>query len=186
MMSEDKKNSDETMEETQEISFEDLLEGQFEETGADSAELEALKEENAKLKESFLRAHAETENVKKRCQSEIEKNNRYAISSFAKELLTIADNLDRAIASVPEKEQKNNSLLQGIELTQTELFKVFARFNISKMKTVDQIFDPNFHQVIQEVEDKKKKPGTIISEVQAGYMISDRILREAMVVVSKK
>lgn len=186
MMSEEKKMSDETWEETPNVSPEDLTEEQSGEMPEDSAELEALKEENAKLKESFLRAHAEMENVKKRCLSEIEKNNRYAVSSFAKELLAVADNLDRAMASVPENERKNNPLLQGIELTKTELFKVFARFYISKMETVGQIFDPNFHQVIQEVEDKKKKPGTIISEIQAGYMISDRILREAMVVVSKK
>ena len=185
-MSEVKKDSDETLEETPEVSPEDIQEELSKEILKDSAELEALKEENEKLKESFLRAHAEMENVKRRCQSEIEKNNRYAVSSFAKELLAVADNLDRAIASIPENERKNNLLLKGIELTQSELFKVFARFYISKMESIGKIFDPNFHQVIQEVEDPKKKPGTIISEVQPGYMISDRILREAMVVVSKK
>lgn len=146
-------------------------------------ELLALQEENTKLKNEFLRAYADAENVKKRCQQEIEKNNKYAVSSFGKELLTVADNLDRALASA-EGEEKTG-LLEGVELTRNELTRVFNKFGITKMDIMGKIFDANFHQVVQEVEDKTKPAGTVINELQSGYMINDRILREAMVVVSK-
>ena len=152
-------------------------------------ELTRLKEENQKLKEDFLRAYADAENTKKRCAQEIEKNNKYAISSFAKSLLGVADNLDRALKSIPEDKKDDcehlKNLLAGVEMTQHELTKVFEKFGIKKMEIIGTKFDPNFHQVIQEIEDKNKANGTIISELQSGYMINDRILREAMVVVSK-
>ena len=149
--------------------------------------LEKLMEENAKLKDDYLRAFAEAENTKKRCQQEIDKNNKFAIANFAKELLGVADNLQRAIDAA-SKEDDNavcEGLLKGIELTQNELTKVFDKFNIHKMDIMGTVFDPNFHQVIQEVPDKSKPAGTIIAEIQTGYMINDRILREAMVVVTK-
>ena len=152
-------------------------------------EIEALKAENKKLKEDFLRAYADAENTKRRCTQEIEKNNKYAISAFAKNLLSVADNLDRALKSIPE-DKKNDcehlkSLLAGVEMTQHELDKVFEKFGIKKMEIEGKHFDPNFHQVIQEVEDNDKPAGTIVAELQTGYMINDRILREAMVVVTK-
>ena len=149
-------------------------------------EIEKLKEENQKLKDSFLRAYAEAENTKKRCAQEIEKNSKYAISSFAKELLTVADNLGRALSAADENASEEcKALLQGVEMTQTELTKVFAKFGIKKIDCMGQVFDPNFEQVVQEVEDAEKPAGTIISELQSGYMINDRILREAMVIVTK-
>lgn len=157
-----------------------------EESTTNDIEIQTLKEENAKLKDEFLRAYADAENTKKRCAQEIEKNNKYAISSFAKELLSVADNLHRAIDSIPDDQKSNcESLLKGVEMTEAELKKVFAKFGVQKMEIIGTHFDPNFHQVIQEVEDKEKPAGTIIAELQTGYMINDRILREAMVVVSK-
>ena len=151
-----------------------------------SEEYQKLIEENAKLKDEFLRAYADAENTKKRCAQEIEKNNKYAISSFAKELLSVADNLHRAIDSVSDSQNQDcENLLKGIEMTEAELKKVFAKFGIQKMEIIGTHFDPNFHQVIQEVEDKEKPAGTIIAELQTGYLINDRILREAMVVVTK-
>lgn len=152
-------------------------------------ELEQLKEENKKLKEDYLRAYADAENTKRRCTQEIEKNNKYAISNFAKNLLSVADNLDRALKSIPEDKKDDcehlKNLLTGVEMTQRELDKVFEKFGIKKMDIIGTKFDPNYHQVIQEVEDQEKPNGTIIRELQSGYMINDRILREAMVVVSK-
>ena len=145
-------------------------------------ELELLKLENKKLKEDFLRAYADAENTKRRCTQEIEKNNKYAISS-------VADNLDRALKSIPENKKDDcehlKNLLTGVELTNNELMKVFDKFGIKKMDILNTKFDPNFHQVIQEVEDKEKPAGTVVAELQTGYMINDRILREAMVVVTK-
>lgn len=142
--------------------------------------------ENQKLREDYLRAFAEVENTKKRCQQEIEKNNKYAIASFAKSLLSVADNLQRALdAAGKDADDACSGLIKGVELTQSELNKVFDKFDIHKMDILGKVFDPNFHQVIQEVEDKSKPAGTIVAEVQTGYMIHDRILREAMVVVTK-
>lgn len=147
--------------------------------------IEALRIENAHLKDEYLRARADAENTKKRCAQEIEKNTKYAISSFAKNLLNVADNLHRAIEAAAESNENCKELLTGIEMTEAELMKVFAKHGISKMEIMGTAFDPNYHQVIQEVEDSSKPNGTIIAELQTGYMINDRILREAMVVVSK-
>lgn len=150
-------------------------------------DIEELQAQNKKLKEDYLRAFAELENTKKRCAQEIDKNNKYAISSFAKSLLSVADNLGRAIsaASDSSNSEQCEALLKGVELTQNELDKVFNKFGITKMNILNTVFDPNFHQVIQEVEDKEKPAGTIIAELQTGYMINGRLLREAMVVVTK-
>ena len=154
---------------------------------ADDTDLDLLKAENAKLREDYLRAFAEAENTKKRCAQEIEKNNKYAISSFAKSLLSVADNLHRAIDAVNNNEGNDNceALKKGVELTEAELMKVFEKFGITKMDIMGKVFDPNFHQVIQEVEDKSKPAGTVIAELQTGYMLNGRLLREAMVVVTK-
>lgn len=154
---------------------------------ADETDLDLLKAENAKLREDYLRAFAEAENTKKRCVQEIEKNNKYAISSFAKNLLSVADNLHRAIEAVnkEESQDKCEALKKGVELTESELMKVFEKFGITKMEVMDKVFDPNYHQVVQEIEDKTKPTGTVVAELQTGYMINGRILREAMVVVTK-
>ena len=170
----------------QELAAEEAAEN---ETETEVEDLEFLKAENQRLKEDFLRAYADAENIKKRCAQEIEKNNKYAISSFAKSLLSVADNLHRAIEAIPEDKKQScaeaMSLLKGVELTEAELMKVFDKFGVKKMEIIGTVFDPNYHQVIQEVEDKEKPNGTIVAELQTGYMINNRILREAMVVVTK-
>ena len=97
----------------------------------------------------------------------------------------MADNLHRAIEAAAQNTESCKDLLKGVEMTEAELMKVFNKHGITKMEVIGKHFDPNFHQVIQEVEDKEKPNGTVIAELQTGYMINDRILREAMVVVSK-
>ena len=170
---------------TEEISLDDT-ENKNENSVENSKEYQKLLEENANLKNEFLRAYADAENTKKRCAQEIEKNAKYAISSFGKELLSVADNLHRAITSIPDSQKSEyDNILKGIEMTEAELTKVFNKFGIKKMDIINTVFDPNYHQVIQEIEDATKPTGTIISELQTGYMINDRILREAMVVVTK-
>ena len=100
--------------------------------------------------------------------------------------LTSVDERLRAIDAIGKDNSENcEALRKGVELTENELTKVFNKFGIKKMEIMDTVFDPNFHQVIQEVEDKEKPNGTIIAELQTGYMLNDRILREAMVVVTK-
>ena len=150
-----------------------------------------------KWKDIALRSQAEMENLRKRTMIDIEKANRYANSSFAKDLLPVADYLAGAIDCAQKeiaKSQEEGSecdvfllnLLKGVEMTQKQLYTVFEKHQIQKMETVGLVFDPNLHKVIQEIEDDTKEAGTIIQELQSGYTISgDRVLREAMVIVSK-
>ncbi len=152
--------------------------------------IEELKLETAKYKDEFLRAHAEMENLRKRQAQELVKNSKYAISSFAKDVVSAADNLNRALQIVSEEDKQKlpdnaKSLIQGIEMTERELQNILSKNGVKKISGLGEIFNPNFHQVIQEVEDKTKPSGTIIQELQSGYIINDRILREAMVVVTK-
>jgi len=149
-------------------------------------EVEKLKADNEKLHEDFLRAYADAENTKKRCAQELEKNSKYAISSFAKELLVVADNLHRALEAADDGDaEQMKQFKEGVKLTESELMKVFKKFGIVKIDAIGKVFDPGLHRVVQEVEDKEKPSGTIVAELQTGYMINDRLLREAMVIVSK-
>lgn len=144
-----------------------------------------LEKDFAKLKDDYIRLYAEMDNMKKRNQQETEKTIKFAVSSFAKELLGVADDLERAIAAMQGSADSCAELLKGVELTQSELTKVFEKFGIKRFNHIGEKFDPNFERVVQEIEDKKAEAGTILSELQAGYTIHDRILREAMVIVAK-
>ena len=144
-----------------------------------------LEKDFAKLKDDYIRLYAEMDNMKKRAHLESEKTIKFAVSSFAKELLGVADNLERAIAAMGDNKESCAELLKGVELTQNELTKVFEKFGIKRFNHVGEKFDPNFERVVQEIEDKKAKSGVILAELQAGYTIHDRILREAMVIVAK-
>lgn len=156
-----------------------------------------LIQEAEKWKDIALRSQAEMENLRKRTQIDIEKANRYANVSFARDLLPVADYLSGAIDCAQKEIEKSKeagtecdvfliNLLKGVEMTQKQLHTVFAKHQIQKMETIGLVFDPNLHKVIQEVEDNTKEAGTIIQELQSGYTISgDRVLREAMVIVSK-
>ncbi len=153
--------------------------------------------EIAKWRDIALRSQAEMENLRKRTQIDIEKANRYANASFAKDLLPVADYLAGAIDFAQKEIAKAKeagtecdtfliNLLKGVEMTQKQLHTVFEHHQIKKMETTGIVFDPNFHKVIQEVETEGAEPGEIIQELQAGYTIGgERVLREAMVIVSK-
>lgn len=144
-----------------------------------------LEKDFAKLKDDYVRLYAEMDNMKKRAHQENEKTIKFAVSSFAKELLGVADNLERAIAAMGDNKESCAELLKGVELTQNELTKVFEKFGIKRFNHIGEKFDPNFERVVQEIEDKKAESGVILAELQAGYTIHDRILREAMVIVAK-
>ena len=177
---------------TQETSADTIDEAQ---TQTDSS---CENEEVEKWKDLAMRAQAEMENLRKRTQIDIEKANRYANASFARDLLPVADYLSNAIDYAQkeiEKAKESNTdcdsflinLLKGVEMTQKQLQTVFEQHQIRKMETVGTIFDPNLHKVIQETENAEKEPGTIVQELQSGYTIGgDRVLREAMVIVTKQ
>ena len=142
-----------------------------------------------KYKDLYMRSQAEMENLRRRTQQELEKRSKFAVSSFAQDLLPVNDNLSRAMAAIPEEEKTNDllkNLLIGLELTQKDLNTALEKNNIKPIESVGRVFDPNLHKVAQEIDDPTKPTGTIIQEWQKGYMIGgDRVLREAVVVVTK-
>lgn len=154
-----------------------------------NAELEALKAEAAKFKDLYVRAEAEMENLRRRTQKELENRSKFAVSSFAKDLLSVGDNLTRAMAALPESERENEqikNLMVGLDLTQKDLTQALEKNGITAIESIGLVFDPNKHKVVQEIDDPTKPTGTIVQEWQKGYMIGgDRVLREAVVVVTK-
>ncbi len=153
------------------------------------ARVAALEAELAEEKDRLLRALAETENVRRRGQREREDATKYAVSGFAKELLSVADNLRRALESLPVREAKDErtrSLLEGVEATERELLGVFERHGVRRIDPDGERFDHNFHQAIFEAERPGKPGGTIIEVLQPGYVLHDRLLRPAMVGVAKE
>lgn len=185
MNKEDNKVEDEIVEEQEVVENADKTTEEVVEEVTAEDETSKLQNDYNKLKDDYIRLYAEMDNMKKRSQLETEKTIKFAISSFAKELLGVADNLERAITAMENNKESCEDLLKGVELTQNELTKVFEKFGIKRFNHMGQKFDPNFERVVQEIEDKKKEPGTIIAELQAGYVIHDRILREAMVIVAR-
>lgn len=159
------------------------------EAGVDlAAELAQLQQENAQLKDQILRALAEAENTRRRAQKEREDTSKYAVANFAKDMLAVADNFQRALEALPKDGIQNDAmknLVAGIEATERQLNASLDRFGIKKVEPVGQPFDPNFHRVMMEVEDPAAKPGTVVQVLQAGYVIHDRLLREALVTVAK-
>jgi molecular chaperone GrpE len=154
------------------------------------AEIETLKADVAAGKDRLLRYAAEAENTKKRLEREKAEGVLYAATNFARDLLSVADSLNRALAAVPAEERDiiddvMKKFLDGIELTERELLSVFQRHNIRKLETVGQKFDPNFHQAMFEIPTAERPPGTVMQEVQAGYAVGERCLRPALVGVAK-
>jgi molecular chaperone GrpE len=141
----------------------------------------------SELKDQLLRALAEAENVRRRAQKEREETAKYAVSNFAKEMLTVADNFARALEAMPKdvKDAGLKNLVAGIEATGRQLDAALTRFGIKKLDPLGQPFDPNFHRVMMEVEDASKPAGTVVQVMQTGYIIHDRLLREALVAVAK-
>lgn len=155
--------------------------------GADGAS--ELESEVADLKDKLLRAVAETENVRRRAQREKEDASKYAIQSFATEMVSVSDNLGRALDSVDEQTRSTDeavdNLCVGVEMTQRELLNAFERVGIKPIEAEGQRFDHNLHEAMFEIEDKDKPSGTVIQVIQPGYTIRDRLLRPAKVGVSK-
>ena len=148
-----------------------------------------LEQQLAEAKANALYAAAEIQNVRKRLEQEKQQASTYAAASFAKDMLAIKDNLDRALAAVTEELRADNTasqFLAGIEATARELDAVFARNGITRVKSVGEKLDPHQHQAMMEIPSDDAEPGTIIEEMQAGYVMKDRLLRPALVGVAKK
>jgi molecular chaperone GrpE len=153
-------------------------------------EIAALRAEAEAQKDRALRALAEIENVRKRTEREREEARLYSITRFARDLLTVADNLNRALAAYPPEARKatddsTRAVIEGVEATERELQAVLARHGVKAVEAQGQRFDPHLHQAIAEVPGGGAAPGTVVNVVQQGYVISDRLLRPAMVTVAK-
>ena len=150
-----------------------------------------LEEKLRETEEKLLRSLAEIENQRRRFEKEIKDAFEFGSFNFAKESLAILDNLQRAKEAIKndEKLKSNKDLdqfLENINIIEKDLISIFEKNKIKKIETNEKKFDPNFHQAMTEVEDDNKNPGIILNEVQAGYMLGDRLLRPALVSVSKK
>jgi molecular chaperone GrpE len=149
-----------------------------------------LRRERDELKDQLLRAHAEMENLRRRTARDVHDARAYAVTSFARDLLNVADNFHRALSSMEGKSGDDlapdlKGLLEGVRMTERELLSVFERHGVKVIDPTGQRFDPNRHQAMFEIENADVPSGTVLQVLQAGSMIGERVLRPAMVAVSK-
>ncbi|MEK9661778.1 MAG: nucleotide exchange factor GrpE [Alphaproteobacteria bacterium] len=145
--------------------------------------------EAADLKDRLLRAAAEMENMRKRNERQLEDAHKYAVTGFARDVLAVADNLQRALAAVPEERRAEHDLVQnllgGVEAVEKELLTILEKHNISRIEPLGEPFDPNRHEAVFEVPGSDYPDGIVAQVLQPGYMLNDRLLRPAMVGVAK-
>ncbi|WP_319772472.1 nucleotide exchange factor GrpE [Breoghania sp.] len=160
-------------------------------TNPDTApDAESLAAENAELKDRTLRTLAEMENLRRRTEREMSDARSYAIASFARDMLTVGDNLRRALEAVPDEMRANaddglKSLLEGVEMTEREMLNQLEKHGVKQIDPSGEKFDPNFHQAMFEVPNPQVPNGTVVQVVQTGYVIGERVLRPAMVGVAR-
>ena len=155
-----------------------------------AALIETLSKENADYKDRLLRTLAEMENLRRRTEREIADSRAYGISAFARDILAVADNMDRALGALDKELREKvdagtKALLDGVELTERELLKVLEKHGVKKFEPLGEKFDPNLHQAMYEVPDPSRPAGTVALVVQPGYMIGERMLRPALVGIAK-
>lgn len=151
--------------------------------------IEALETELADAKQAVLYAQAETQNVRRRLEKDAQDARAYAATGFARDMLSVMDNMRRALEAIPEEvknEEKWGGLIGGIEATARELESVFEKNGVKRVAAIGLPLDPNQHQAMIEVPTDDQEPGTIVQEMQSGYVIKDRLLRPAFVGVAKK
>jgi molecular chaperone GrpE len=150
----------------------------------------SLDRELADMKDRLLRTLAEMENLRKRTEREVADARTYGVTGFARDILTVADNMHRAMSALDDELRSTageslKGLLDGVELTERELLNVLEKHGVKKLEPLKQKFDPNRHQAMYEIEDASVPSGTVLQVVQSGYTIGERVLRPALVGVSK-
>lgn len=148
------------------------------------AKLESKEEEAKETYDRLLRVSADFENYKKRSTREMEEFRKYANQSLLKEMLSVVDNLELAINSSNDEQEADKNLIEGLNLTLNEILRVFEKFNVKPIEAKGKTFDPAFHEAVMREESDDFPENTVISEFQKGYLIHDRLLRPAMVVVA--
>jgi molecular chaperone GrpE len=157
-------------------------------TDAADAQISALEEALAAAQQDVLYAQAETQNVRRRMEKEAQDARAYAATGFARDVLSVSDNLSRALEAIPSEMRESDAmkpLVIGLEATGRELDSVFAKNGITRIAAMGMPLDPNQHQAMVEIPSADVAPGIIVAEMQAGYMIKDRLLRPALVGVAK-
>jgi molecular chaperone GrpE len=148
-----------------------------------------LERELEEVRQHVLYAQAETQNVRRRLEQEKSAATQYAATAFARDMLSVKDNLERALSAIPEElraDERMKGLVVGIEATGRELDSAFQRHGIARIEALGAKLDPHLHQAMLEIPNDEAEPGTIVQEMQAGYTIKDRLLRPALVGVAKK
>ena len=148
-----------------------------------------LEKELEEVRQHVLYAQAETQNVRRRLEQEKTNAAQYAATAFARDMLSVKDNLERALAAIPEElrgDERMKGLVTGIEATGRELDSAFQRHGIARVEALGKTLDPHLHQAMLEVPTDEAEPGTIVQEMQPGYVIKERLLRPALVGVAKK
>lgn len=161
---------------------------QTENEASEIVTIEMLQFEIDKMKDQWLRAVAEAENSRRRAAKEKEDTQKFAIANFARDILSVADNLHRALENCSQAQDLPDStkaLIAGVEMTEKELLNVLERQGVKKLNPLHEKFDPNFHQAMFEVETTEYEPGKVVQVLQQGYVIHERLLRPALVGVSK-
>ena len=147
--------------------------------------LHQLQEEVAAAKDLALRSQAEAQNIKRRAEQDVEKARKYALEQFARELLPVVDNLERALEAASGDNEAIKPIAEGVELTLKNFLDVMSRFNIEQVDPRGEPFDPNLHQAMSMVENNDVEPNSVVAVVQKGYTLNGRLVRPAMVMVSK-
>ncbi|NVK74254.1 nucleotide exchange factor GrpE [Marinomonas sp. CT5] len=171
--------------ETQNETVEELLEPEVEtlEEVTENDELAKALEEVAQYKEAALRAHADAQNIRRRAEQDVEKAHKFGLEKFAKSIVNVADNLERALASAPDTGE-SDPVREGVELTLKDLLETLARFEVKVVDPHGEPFNPELHQAMTMVPNPEMEPNTVMDVVQKGYTLHGRLLRPAMVVVS--
>ena len=154
-----------------------------------AAEVQQLQAEKAELQDKLLRALAEAQNVRRRAQQDVERERKFGIERFAKDILSVADNLGRALSVLPDDADAIDPALRnvivGVQATERELQSVLERHGVTRIESLGRPFNAEFHQAMMEVADPTVPAGTVVQELVPGYLIAGRLLRAAMVAVSK-
>lgn len=170
---------------------EDMLDdgSEDDEAVSDADRIAELEAELAETKQAVLYAKAEEQNTRRRLEQEKQNASSYAATGFARDILSVADNLERALDAIPEElreDEKFKGLVAGLEATGREIVTIFAKHGIEPVEALGEELDPNRHQAMVEIPTDDAEPGTIVQQMQRGYVIKDRLLRPALVGVAKK
>ncbi len=162
----------------------------FEDAAEAETSVEALKAENAELKDRMLRTMAEMENLRRRTVKDVQDAKQYSVASFARDILAVGDNLRRALEVLTDETRANaddgvKALIEGVEMTEREMLNQMEKHGVTRIDPMGQRFDPNFHQAMFEIPDTQTPNNTVAQVVQVGYVIGERVLRPALVGVAK-